>query len=165
MSAIIADNHVVTIAYTLRNDAGEVLDASDPGEPLSYLHGVGQIVPGLEDALTGKRAGDALKVSIPPEQAYGVHDPEGVQTLPREAFPPGANIEVGENFQAEIDEDNMATLWITAVEGDQVTVDMNHPLAGETLHFEVSVISIRAASANELAHGHAHGAHGHDHHH
>jgi FKBP-type peptidyl-prolyl cis-trans isomerase SlyD len=164
MTAIIADNHVVSITYTLRNDAGEVLDASEPGEPLSYLHGVGQIVPGLEDALSGKRAGDALKVSIPPEQGYGIHDPEGVQTLSRSAFPPGANVEVGENFQAELDDENFATLWIVGVEGDTVTVDMNHPLAGETLHFEVSVVSVRAATANELAHGHAHGAHGHDHH-
>ena len=161
--SIIADNHVVTIAYTLRNDAGEVIDASEPGEPLSYLHGVGQIVPGLENALTGRKVGDDVKVAIPPEEGYGLHDEEGVQTLTRDAFPPGANIEVGENFQAELDDDNHVTLWVTAVEGDTVTVDMNHPLAGETLHFEVNVISVRAATANELAHGHAHGAHGHDH--
>jgi FKBP-type peptidyl-prolyl cis-trans isomerase SlyD len=163
MSTIIADNHVVTIAYTLRNDGGDVIDASEPGEPLSYLHGVGQIVPGLERALSGRTIGDAVKVAIPPEEGYGLHDEDGVQVLSRDTFPPGATVEVGESFQAEIADDQHVTLWVVGVEGDEVTVDMNHPLAGETLHFEVSVIAVRPATANELAHGHAHGAHGHDH--
>lgn len=165
MSDIIADNLVVTIDYTLRNDAGDILDTSKGDEPLSYLHGFGNIVPGLEAALTGKRVGETLRVSVPPAEGYGEHDPDGLQVVPRDAFPEGATIEIGDNFTAELEDDQFVTLWVVGVEGDEVKVDMNHPLAGETLHFEVEIVELRPANANELAHGHPHGRDGHAHHH
>jgi FKBP-type peptidyl-prolyl cis-trans isomerase SlyD len=165
MSDIITENSVVTIDYTLRNDAGEVLDSSKGEEPLTYLHGFGNIVPGLEAALTGKKVGDVVKVAVPPEQGYGLRDPEGLQVVPRDAFPAGATVSVGDNFTAELEDDNYVTLWVVGVDGDSVHVDMNHPLAGETLHFEVEIVETRTANANELAHGHPHGRDGHSGHH
>jgi len=165
MSEIIADNHAVTIEYTLRNTDGEVLDSSDSDEPLTYLHGFANIVPGLEAALTGKAVGDSVQVVIAPADAYGEHDPEGVQIIPRDVFPAEANVTVGDAFTAELEDDNFVTLHVVGIEEGGIKVDMNHPLAGETLHFDVKVIGIRAASAHELAHGHAHGADGHAEHH
>lgn len=165
MSDIIIENSVVTIDYTLRNGAGEMLDTSKGDEPLTYLHGAGNIVPGLEAALSGKRVGDTVTVAVPPEQGYGVRDPDGLQTVPRDAFPPDANVSVGDNFTAELEDDNFVTLWVVAVDGDSVQVDMNHPLAGETLHFEVEIVALRNANEHELAHGHPHGRDGHAGHH
>lgn len=165
MSDIIAENVVVTINYTLRNDAGEVLDTSEGDEPLTYLQGFGNIVPGLENALEGKRVGDKVTVAVTPEEGYGEKDPEGLQVVPRDAFPEGATIEIGDNFTAELDDDEFVTLWVVGVEGDEVHVDTNHPLAGVTLNFEVEIVELRAAHANELAHGHPHGRDGHAHHH
>jgi len=158
----ITQNTVVMIDYTLTDKAGEVLDTSQGGEPLAYLHGVGQIIPGLEQALNGKQTGDAFKVSIPPAEAYGEHDPELVQAVPRSVFGADSEIELGARVtaRAEKEERHFVIVGLTDAE---VTLDGNHPLAGVTLNFDVKVVGVRAATAEELAHGHPHGAHGHGH--
>lgn len=156
------DNTVVLIHYTLTSDTGETLDTSAGREPLGYLHGFGNIIPGLENALTGKQAGDKLKVSIKPEEAYGVRDDALVQVVPRSAFGGAQDLEVGMQFQAQTPQ-GVRVVTIVEVEGDDITLDGNHPLAGETLHFDVEVTEVRAASQEELAHGHVHGEGGHHH--
>jgi len=159
--AIVGRDKVVSIEYTLRDDKGEMLDSSEGGDPLVYLHGHGNIVPGLESALEGKPEGHAAKVVVPPEQGYGETDPELVFTEPRSSF--DFEVEVGQMLEAK-DEDGEAYEYaVTAVTTEGVTLDGNHPLAGMTLHFDVKVVGVRPATAEELSHGHVHG-HG-DHHH
>jgi FKBP-type peptidyl-prolyl cis-trans isomerase SlyD len=157
----IAQDTVVSIDYTLTNDAGDVLDTSKGDEPLSYIQGKGQIIPGLETALAGRSAGDSFQIRIPAEQAYGAHDPELVQQARRAQFG-GEEPEVGMQVQSE-GPDGRETLTIVAVEGDLVTLDANHPLAGVPLTFDVTVVGVRAATKQELQHGHVHGSGGHDH--
>ena len=159
----IAKGKVATIDYTLTNDAGEVLDSSQGREPLTYLHG-GGLIPGMEQALEGRSAGEAFKVTIPPEQGYGEKDPNMVQPVPRANFAGVPNIEKGMQFQARSPDGSGArVVTVVDVSPDTVTVDANHPLAGETLHFDVSVKDVRDASPEELSHGHAHGPGGHHH--
>jgi FKBP-type peptidyl-prolyl cis-trans isomerase SlyD len=162
---IIADDVVVTIDYTLRNTAGQVLDSSKGDEPLSYLHGHQNIVPGLESALTGKKKGDVVKVAVAPEEGYGPRDPAAVRALGRDAFPPEADLRVGVQFVAELEDGEHVAMWVVGVDDEHVHIDMNHPLAGETLHFEVEVVELRQANDNELTHGHPHGRDGNQHHH
>lgn len=152
----------VSFHYTLTDDAGAVVDSSRGGEPLAYLHGAGNIVPGLEDALSGRGAGEQFKVSIAPEQGYGARIEALVQKMPRSMFEGMPGPEIGMQFQAE---SNMGPVMVTviAVDEDSVTLDGNHAMAGATLHFEVEVVAVRAASAEELEHGHVHGAGGHHH--
>jgi FKBP-type peptidyl-prolyl cis-trans isomerase SlyD len=159
---LIADNTVAEFHYTLTNSRGEVLDSSVEEEPLSYLHGHENIIPGLERAMTGKQPGDRFQVTVTPEDAYGDRDEELVQVLPRRTFRGIDAIEPGMQFQAR-SEEGTQLITVTKVEGDQITVDGNHPLAGETLHFDVAVTSVRAATAEELEHGHAHEGEGHHH--
>ena len=159
---LIAENCVVSIYYELTNDAGEVLDASAEGEPLTYLHGAHNIIPGLENQLLGKVAGDQLTVTVQPQDGYGLRSPEMVQEVPRDAFPEPDALEVGMRFNAQSEQGTMS-VEITAVNDSTVTVDANHPLAGTVLHFAVTIDDVRAASDEELAHGHVHGAHGHHH--
>jgi FKBP-type peptidyl-prolyl cis-trans isomerase SlyD len=158
----IADEMAVLIHYKVANTEGEVLDSSEGDEPLAYIHGQGSIVPGLEQALIGKKAGDKVKITVSPEDGYGVHEPEKVQTVPRNAFDTETQIEPGMQFQAEGD-DGEVVVTVTEVTDDEVTVDANHPLAGQTLHFEVEVVSVRACTEEELAHGHIHGPGGEHH--
>jgi FKBP-type peptidyl-prolyl cis-trans isomerase SlyD len=158
----IAENTVASFHYTLTNDAGEVLDSSRGREPLLYLHGAGNIVPGLEQAMEGRGPGDTFKVDVAPEQGYGKRHDGLIQKVPREAFQGVDQLEVGMQFQASGPQGAMS-VTITAIEGDQVTVDGNHPLAGETLHFDIEVADVREASAEEMAHGHVHGEGGHQH--
>jgi len=157
----VTDNTAVSFHYTLTNNGGEQLDSSIGGEPLLYLHGAGNIIPGLEAALTGKRVGDKLSVTIPPEQAYGVLDENMTQLVSKKMFE-GMDIEIGMQFHADVSYGS-GVITITEINGDDVTIDGNHPLAGETLHFDVEVVDVREATADELAHGHIHGA-GCDHH-
>ncbi len=158
----ITDGKVVHIHYTLTDDAGEVLDSSAGGEPLAYLHGAGNIIPGLEDALEGKQAGDRLSVVIPPEQAYGVHNADLVDTVPLSRFPDPSQVQVGVRFRARVG-NTLHVATITDVTGDAVTFDLNHPLAGVTLHFDVAVVDVQDATPEELAHGHVHLPGGHEH--
>ncbi|HZR34251.1 MAG TPA: peptidylprolyl isomerase [Nevskia sp.] len=158
----IADRTVASFNYTLTNDAGEVLDSSEGREPLSYLHGKGNIVPGLEKEMTGKKVGDKFNVKVKPEEGYGVHNPALVQVVPREAFRGIDKLEPGMQFRAESDRGPMMVV-ITAVEGDKVTVDGNHPLAGANLNFAIEVTEVREASVEEVLHGHVHGPGGHHH--
>ncbi|MBI5514825.1 MAG: peptidylprolyl isomerase [Deltaproteobacteria bacterium] len=164
----IQDGLVVALDYTLRDDAGEVVDSSEGSEPLVYLHGSGQIVPGLEKALAGRSEGEALKVAVPPAEGYGERKPGRVLKMPRSRLPPGQVPEVGMELEGVDPEGRHAYFWVSALDAESVTLDGNHPLAGATLHFEVTVRGVREATAEERAHGHAHGAdgheaHGHDH--
>lgn len=158
----IANNVVALIEYTLTNDQGEVLDSSVGGEPLGYLHGAGNIIPGLEDALEGKKVGDSFKVSIAPADGYGEQNEALLQVVPREMFQGVEQIEAGMQFHAQTDH-GMQVITVAKVDGDNVTVDGNHPLAGQTLHFDVKVIEVRAATQEEQEHGHVHGHGGHHH--
>ena len=160
---LIANQHVVAIDYTLSNDAGEVIDSSAGAEPLVYLHGAGNIIAGLEKALLGKAVGDELDVSIEPEEAYGEYSAELITNLGREMFEGVDELEVGMQFHATPPDGGMQIVTIRDIDGDQVTIDGNHPLAGQQLNFKVKVVSIRAASEEELAHGHVHGEGGHQH--
>ena len=160
---LIANQHVVAIDYTLSNDAGEVIDSSQGAEPLVYLHGAGNIIAGLENALAGKAVGDELEVSIEPEDAYGEYSAELITNLGREMFEGVDELEVGMQFHASAPDGGMQIVTIRDIDGDQVTIDGNHPLAGQQLNFKVKVVSVRAASEEELAHGHVHGEGGHQH--
>lgn len=154
---------VITIDYTLTDTDGEVLDSSEDDGPLAYLHGFGNIVPGLEAALEGKAPGDKLVVTVPPDKGYGERDPGLVQKMPRAKFPKG-DIDVGMRFSAETD-DGVRVLTVVAVSAKDVTVDGNHPLAGQTLSFDVTVREIRDATEEEIEHGHVHDGDAHHHHH
>jgi FKBP-type peptidyl-prolyl cis-trans isomerase SlyD len=158
----IAKNAVVRIDYTLTNDAGAVLDTSKGREPLSYVHGAGGLIPGLEEELDGKQPGDSLQVVIPPDKAYGERQDGLVQKVEREKLPPEADVQIGMQFQAHTNV-GVHVVTVTEIEGDEVTLDGNHPLAGETLHFDVNVVEVREATQEEIEHGHAHGAGGHAH--
>lgn len=151
------ENPVVSIHYTLTNKAGEQLDSSIGAEPLSYLHGAGNIIPGLEKALSESSVGDKLTVIIEAEDAYGERNEEQMQTVSREMFAGIDTIEEGMQFQAD-SSSGPAIVTITKVEGDNITIDGNHPLAGEQLTFEVEVMDIRPATETEIKHGHIHGA-------
>lgn len=152
----IEQHQVVSIDYELKNDAGEVLDSSAGQEPLTYLHGTGGLIPGLEKALEGKSADDELEVTIAPAEAYGEFDDSLVQKVNKSAFDGVDNIEPGMQFQAEGNEGEVQSITVIEVEGDDVTIDANHPLAGETLHFSVQIREVRAATDEEKDHGHAH---------
>ena len=160
---LIAANKAVSIDYTLTNDAGEVIDSSAGGAPLVYLHDAGNIIPGLEKALEGKQGGDQIQVAIEPQDAYGEYSAELVATLNRAMFEGVDELEVGMQFHASGPDGSMQIVTIKALEGDEVTVDGNHPLAGERLTFEVKVVGVRDAQDEEIAHGHVHGEGGHQH--
>ena len=160
---LIAANKAVSIDYTLTNDAGEVIDSSAGGAPLVYLQGAGNIIPGLEKALEGKAVGDELTVAVEPEDAYGEYAAELVSTLSRSMFEGVDELEVGMQFHASAPDGGMQIVTIRDIDGDDVTVDGNHPLAGQRLHFAVKVVNVRDASQEEVAHGHIHGEGGHHH--
>jgi FKBP-type peptidyl-prolyl cis-trans isomerase SlyD len=157
----IAANCVVSIQYKLTDDAGEILDSSDDGEPMVYLHGAGNLIPGLEKALAGKSAGDSFNVTIQPEDGCGVVNEDLIQTVPRSHFGAVDTIEPGMRFEASGEDGQTQLIVVTDVAEDEITVDGNHPLAGEVLHFDVGVEEVRTATDEELSHGHAHGPGGH----
>ena len=158
----VARDSVVSIHYTLTNAAGEVLDSSSGGEPLAYLHGGGSIVVGLEEALEGKATGDKLAVAVPAEKAYGVLDASLIQQVPKRAFQGVGEIKAGMRFTAQTEAGPRQVL-VTRVAGDMVTVDGNHPLAGQALTFDIEITAVRAATPEELTHRHVHGPGGHHH--
>ncbi|MEX0740718.1 MAG: peptidylprolyl isomerase [Pseudohongiella sp.] len=155
MSLMIGKNAVVSINYTLTNDAGEVMDTSEGREPLTYLHGANNLIPGLEKEMEGKTTGQNFKVTIPPAEAYGESNPELVQTLSKDMFKGVDKVEPGMGFTAQGPQGEQHIV-VTAVDGDQVTIDANHPMAGKTLHFAVEIVSVRDASEEEIEHGHVH---------
>lgn len=157
----IEKDSVVGIDYVLTDERGEVLDSSkDHGHPLLYLHGAGNIIPGLESSLTGRSAGEQFKISIAPEDGYGVRDERAVMKVNRDQFKGVDDLEVGMQFRTE-GGGHSQVVTVMAIEEGTVTVDGNHPLAGKTLHFDVSVVSVRKATPEELSHGHVHGPGGH----
>lgn len=162
--AKIGEKRVVTLHYTLKDSKGEVVDSSVGSDPLTYLHGGGEMVPGFEKNLAGKKAGDKHSFVVPPAEGYGERKGKGPQRVPKAAFEGIGHIEVGMALDTEGDDGRSQTVWITAIDDKAVTIDINHPLAGESLHFEVEVLSVRKATSDEVKHGHAHGAHGHHHH-
>jgi len=158
----ITADRVVLIHYTLKDDQGTVIDSSAGGEPLAFIQGHGNLVAGLEKALEGKQDGDTVAVSVPPAEGYGAHAAGLIQRVPKRSLQGSGEIKKGMQFQARTD-DGMRLFTVTAVVGDMVTLDGNHPLADKTLHFDVQIVSVRDATAEELEHGHVHGAGGHHH--
>jgi FKBP-type peptidyl-prolyl cis-trans isomerase SlyD len=156
-------NSVVSIHYTLTNDEGTVIDSSVNIDPLVYLQGSGNIIPGLENALAGKSAGDKLNVRVAPADGYGESVLELIQQVPLEMFQGAENIAPGMTFQAQDQSGYMQRVEVTAVNGNMVTIDANHPLAGQHLNFDVTVVDVRGATQEELDHGHVHGEGGHHH--
>lgn len=160
---LIAAQKVVTIDYTLTDDQGNVIDSSKGGEPLAYIHGLGNIIPGLENALEGKKAGDAMNVTVSPAEGYGERDDNLMQAVPRQMFETPDEIQVGMQFQTMTQDGNAMVVTVTEVTPETITVDANHPLAGQQLNFDVTIVEVREASEEELEHGHVHGAGGHQH--
>ncbi|MBI1285947.1 MAG: peptidylprolyl isomerase [Flavobacteriales bacterium] len=161
----ITKNKVALIHYTLKDDSGEILDSSEGHDPLAYIHGIGNLVEGLEEALEGKMIGDKIITSVSPEKGYGHRSEDNVHVVPLASFQPDGDekLEVGMQVRVETNE-GIGIAEVTKIDGEHVTLDLNHPLSGETLHFEVEVVDVRDATNEELDHGHAHGPGGHHHH-
>jgi FKBP-type peptidyl-prolyl cis-trans isomerase SlyD len=159
----ISQDSVVTFHYTLKDDAGEVIDSSSSGEPLAYLHGHGNIVPGLERELTGKNTGDKLSVKVTPSDGYGEFNKDLIQKVPRRALKGINNLNVGMRLHAQTAQGPQA-VTVTQILGDMVTLDGNHPLAGKNLNFDIEITDVRTATQEELEHGHVHGPGDHHHH-
>ena len=158
----IESNSVVTLHYTLKDNEGNVIDQSEDGSFL-YLHGAMNIIPGLENALAGKSAGDELSVIIPPEEGYGVKDAERIQEVPKEMFDNSDEIQVGVQFHAQSPDGGAVVVTVAEIKDDVVVIDGNHALAGMDLNFAVKIVDVREASEEEISHGHVHGPHGHAH--
>lgn len=158
-----ASRRVIGFHYTVQDEDGEELDSSRGDEPMYILEGSGEIVPGLERAVAQMQVGERKTVALKAAEAYGDHDPDLVMRVERTQFPPGTNLEVGDQFSAEDEDEHERVYTVLAVEPDAVMVDANHPLAGHDLVFDVEIVESRPATKDEIAHGHAHGEHGHHH--
>ena len=156
MSLLIGDNLVVSMHYKLTDSDGNVIDSSEGAEPLAYLHGAGNIIPGLEKALVGKVEGDSLQVEIAPEEGYGEVMQELIQTVDKGMFQGVETVEPGMGFESQAPDGSVHHIVVKEVDGDQVTIDGNHPLAGVQLHFDVEIVGVRVPSEEEISHGHAH---------
>ena len=163
MPTSIAADAVVTIHYKLTLDDGSIADSSFDGDPLTYLHGHGNLVPGLERQLADKKVGDKFEAVVPPAEGYGEYDPQAEHTYPRTAFPKDAELHVGMGFHTQDKQGNTIPLFIRELKKDQVVVTTNHPLAGQRLNFSIEVVKLRKATHEELEHGHVHGPGGHHH--
>ena len=152
----ITKDKVAAIHYTLRDSSGNILDSSQGRDPLYYLHGAQNLIPGMEEGLEGRQPGDHFQLYVSPDKGYGTRDPRLIEVVPRQAFG-SQNIEVGMQFQTN----DGQVVTVTDVNPDSVTVDANHPLADQDLHFDVEVIAVRDATLDELSHGHVHGPGGH----
>jgi FKBP-type peptidyl-prolyl cis-trans isomerase SlyD len=160
----IGNKKVATIHYELKNGEGQLLDSSIGRAPLVYIQGIGMLIPGLENELNGKKKGDKITAVIPPDEAYGEYHDANVHIVPKSGFQSQGEEEltVGMSVQVESN-DGQQIAVVTKIQGEEVTLDLNHPLAGETLHFSVEVMEVREATADELSHGHVHGPGGHHH--
>jgi len=159
---IVQEKKVVAIEYTLKDNDGATIDSSEGRGPLTYIHGIGALIPGLESELEGKTKGDHLDVQIAPENAYGIRNEQLIQSIPKESFPKEQPFQVGMQFQAQTPQ-GPVVVTVVEIQENQLIVDGNHPLAGITLNFSVDVVEIREASPEELEHGHVHGPGGHQH--
>jgi len=152
----ITSKKVATIHYTLKDQKGTIIDSSQGEEPLTFIHGIGNLIPGMEKGLEGKGAGDKVSLVIPPEEAYGIRKEENVQVVPLKNFPEKDNVKPGATFVADSDQGSR-NATVVKVDGDLVTIDFNHPLASVELHFEIEILDVRNATEDELSHGHVHG--------
>lgn len=159
----ITRDSVVLIDYTLKGDDGTIFDSSEGREPLAYLHGHGNLLAGVEAALLGKGSGDSVAVTLAAADGYGVREEGLVARVPRDEFP-SEDVELGMQFRVGPSAEQSRIVTVTAFDEELVTLDANHPLAGETLHFAINVVEVRSATREELAHGHVHGPGGHHHH-
>ena len=162
----ITTNKIATLAYTLKNDDGEILDKADENNPFLYMHGTGGIIKGLENALNEKSVNDSFSLIVAPDEAYGERDDKLTESVSRTMFEgiPDEEMVAGAQFHAQTPQGTQV-ITIASIDGDKITIDANHPLAGQTLHFDVAVLDIRDASEEEIEHGHPHapGGCGHDH--
>ncbi|MFW8592396.1 FKBP-type peptidyl-prolyl cis-trans isomerase [Glaciecola sp. 2405UD65-10] len=154
----IADNHVVTIHYSVKTTDGDIIDSSENAEPLAFIQGSNFMIVGVEEALYGREAGDKFELEVPPEKAYGDRQEQLIQEVPVSMFE-GMDVDVGMSFRATTDQGEQSVM-IVDKDDEHVTVDGNHPLSGMTLVFDVTVKEVRDATADELSHGHVHGAGG-----
>lgn len=152
----IEKNQVVSIHYTLKDSDGNILDSSENMDPLQFIQGLGMIIPGLENALEGKNKGDKLSVDIDPENAYGERSENLIQAVPKDQFDNADTVEIGSQFQVDTEHGPMV-LTVIEIKDTEFVLDGNHPLAGMKLHFDVEVVELRAATEDELSHGHIHG--------
>lgn len=153
----VADNHVVSLEYVLKLEDGEEVDRSDDDFALQFLQGHGQVIPGLEKALYGMTVGESKKIVVTPAEGYGEYEEESIDTLPRSAFPDDVELEPGLELELHDHEsDEVLVAYVAEIDDDEVVIDFNHPLAGETLYFEVKVVGVRPATAEEIDHGHVH---------
>lgn len=159
----ISNEKVVLMNYTLKNDAGEVLDTSEGREPLAYIHGKGMLIPGLETELAENEKGAKLNVTVLPDAAYGKRSDDLIQKANIGNFNEPEEVKVGVQFQMQTPEGGMSIATVTEIAEEEVTIDLNHPLADMTLHFDVEVMDVREATSEELEHGHVHGEGGHNH--
>lgn len=157
---LVADDMVVELEYTLRLDDGEIADSSDESDPLLVLQGHGDVIPGLESALYGMAVGESKQVTIAPADGYGEVEDDTLYLIPFEAFPDDLTIEQGMDFMLENEDGDYVQAFVSEITDEGVWLDMNHPLAGQTLHFDIKVISLRPATDEEIAHGHVHGEFG-----
>jgi FKBP-type peptidyl-prolyl cis-trans isomerase SlyD len=158
----IKEKCVVSMHYKLTDDAGQLLDESQE-QPLLYIHGTNSLIPGLEKQLDGKTKGDQVNVTVPPEEGYGPVMPQLIQNLPKSTFQGVEDIEVGMEFEASNENSEKMIVRVDAINGEEITINGNHPLAGITLNFDVNIVDVRVASEEELSHGHVHGDGGHHH--
>jgi len=154
-------NAVVSMDYTLTDDQGTLIDSSKGNEPLSYVHGMGNIIPGLENALGGKKVGDSFTIAIPPDEGYGERNEALLQTVSKELFDKADTPQLGMQFQSSTEGQRTQLFTVVGIEENDIKIDGNHPLAGMTLNFDVTVVNIREASEEELSHGHVHDGHTH----
>lgn len=160
----VTKNKVVRIHYTLKGSEGEVLDSSEGRDPLAYIQGVGNLIPGLEEKLEGKAAGDKVDAAIEPEKAYGERSEDNLHVVPLSSFESEGDEKLEEGMQVRVQTNQGESIaGVSKIDGEDVTLDLNHPLAGETLHFNVDVVEVRDATEEELEHGHVHGEGGHQH--
>lgn len=159
----IKPNQVYSINFTLKDEEGEIIDSTQKGQPMSFISGQGLLIPRLEEEIGSMIIGSKKTVVLSPEEAYGEYEDEAVQTVTRADFPDDAELEIGMEFYTNTPEGEELPFVITDIEGDNITIDFNHPLAGMTLTFDIELVNVREATPEELAHGHVHGAGGHHH--
>jgi len=160
----IENNRVVSMHYTLKDETGTILDSSENREPLAFIQGIGALIPGLEIQLEGKVKGDKLNAEVAPNDAYGEVQAELFHVVPKSGFQGEGDEQLIEGIQVQLHtEQGPMIALVSKIEGDEVTLDLNHPLAGRTLFFDVEIVEVREATADELDHGHVHGPGGHQH--